>query len=241
MKIIAAWLGAPLLAAATPGYAAPLPSPPHVTIYLQPSTADPLYIPTVSWDFGKGANTNGEQVSSQPVMISGSSFFPSNNGDVKLYPVGGKITDIKNISPPGFQDNFLVIKNTAGSYTADVGNLQVFSFKFAFLDPENAVSLTFANGSTTSFTAQELLGGSPVDGQSNEVNFDMGGGPGISKVVFYNNKSNQNGGNGTSLFVIDSITGAAPEPATWSMMIFGFGLVGASLRSGRRLRPLAAN
>ncbi len=141
-----------------------------------------------------------------------------------------------------------MIKGTAGSYTAKVSDLQVFSFKFAYLDTENGVSLTFANGATTRFTAQDLLGGATVNGQSYRVSFDMGGGTASLKVVFYNNKFNQSGdepqsedgGNGTSLFFIDSITAAAPEPAAWSMMILGFGLVGASLRSGRRSKLPAA-
>ena len=248
MKIIAAGLGVSLLAVVTPAFAAQPPSPPHVTIYLQASDAATFYIPTVSWNFGTGAKLHGEQVPTNPVVVGGSSFFPSQSSDLKLYPVDGQIEG-KNVSPPGFEGNFLVIKNTAGSYTAKVSDLQVFSFKFAYLDPQNGVSLTFANGATTSFTAQDLLGGATVTGQqSYRVSFDMGGGSAISKVVFYNNKSNQSGGtqqskdegNGASLFYIDGITGAAPEPATWSMMILGFGLVGASVRSGRRSRLPAA-
>lgn len=43
-------------------------------------------------------------------------------------------------------------------------------------------------------------------------------------------------------FVMDDVTfnrgGAVPEPATWALMILGFGAVGASLR-GRRLRGVA--
>lgn len=35
---------------------------------------------------------------------------------------------------------------------------------------------------------------------------------------------------------IDSITGAVPEPATWAMMITGFGLVGAAGRRQRKAR-----
>jgi hypothetical protein len=34
-------------------------------------------------------------------------------------------------------------------------------------------------------------------------------------------------------FAFKALVGAVPEPATWSMMILGFGLVGASLRSRR--------
>ena len=223
-------------------------TPPHDTIYLQAYTAATYYIPTVSWHFGTNAKLYGQPVPLSPVVVGGSSFFPSQNGELEVYPVGSQI-DGKDVNPPGFEANFLVIKNTAGPYTAKVCDLLVSSFKFTYLSPQNGVSLTFANGATTSFAAQDLLGGASVTGQqSYRVSFDMGGRAAISTVVFYNNKSNQSGdrqqsesgGNGTSLFYTDSITGAAPESATSSMMILGFGLVGAPLRSGRHSRLPAA-
>jgi hypothetical protein len=34
---------------------------------------------------------------------------------------------------------------------------------------------------------------------------------------------------------IDGVTGAVPEPATWAMLIVGFGLVGIAARRGRRV------
>lgn len=51
--------------------------------------------------------------------------------------------------------------------------------------------------------------------------------------------------NGTTLnldftFVRDG-TGAVPEPATWAMMIVGFGLVGAASRRRRAVPPAALN
>jgi len=39
---------------------------------------------------------------------------------------------------------------------------------------------------------------------------------------------------------IDSIAAAAPEPAAWVMMIFGFGLAGAQLRRRRATVKFAA-
>ena len=62
----------------------------------------------------------------------------------------------------------------------------VFPFKFASLDPENGVSLTFANGATTSFIAQDLLRGATVNAQSYRVSFNMGSGTTILKVVVQN-------------------------------------------------------
>jgi hypothetical protein len=36
------------------------------------------------------------------------------------------------------------------------------------------------------------------------------------------------------VFTANVVTGAVPEPATWLMMIFGFGLVGGAMRYGQR-------
>jgi hypothetical protein len=42
------------------------------------------------------------------------------------------------------------------------------------------------------------------------------------------------GNAGRATLTISSLNSAVPEPATWAMMIVGFGAIGASLRSGRR-------
>lgn len=39
---------------------------------------------------------------------------------------------------------------------------------------------------------------------------------------------------GGGMVVMTAATGAVPEPATWAQMIAGFGLVGATVRTGRR-------
>jgi hypothetical protein len=47
-----------------------------------------------------------------------------------------------------------------------------------------------------------------------------------------NNPDNQPGGSGTPVFTLGqvSVPNAVPEPATWAMMIGGFGLAGAAMR-----------
>lgn len=60
-------------------------------------------------------------------------------------------------------------------------------------------------------------------------------GGGISRVVFDSRVTNSSGG----LFGFDNVTfdataAAVPEPATWGMMILGFGMIGFGLRSRRK-------
>jgi hypothetical protein len=60
-----------------------------------------------------------------------------------------------------------------------------------------------------------------------------------SFVSFPNNYINLSGGLTTDPTFnfnlnVASIAGAAPEPATWAMMIGGFGMVGGTMRSARR-------
>ena len=51
----------------------------------------------------------------------------------------------------------------------------------------------------------------------------------------------QYNGTGTyTLTIAPTATGAVPEPASWAMMIAGFGLVGGTLRSARRTVAFAA-
>ena len=57
---------------------------------------------------------------------------------------------------------------------------------------------------------------------------------------------NDNGADGTSRLVLTGLTletadlaGAVPEPATWAMMVLGFGAVGGALRARRRGLALA--
>ncbi|WP_414899518.1 PEPxxWA-CTERM sorting domain-containing protein [Sphingomonas flavalba] len=45
-------------------------------------------------------------------------------------------------------------------------------------------------------------------------------------------------GGGTPVFTL--LGNAVPEPATWAMMVLGFGFAGAALRKGRRMRLAAA-
>jgi hypothetical protein len=141
--------------------------------------------------------------------------------------------------------NQIAVRNT-GDFTIDFAGtpLTYFGVWASALDAANTVSF-FRNGallSSTNLTAFPLgddYRGNPSGqfaGQNtNEkyafFNFDVS--EGFDRVVL-----SQNGGGG---FELDNVTigtnSVVPEPATWAMMIIGFGLVGAAMR---RRQPAAA-
>jgi len=57
-----------------------------------------------------------------------------------------------------------------------------------------------------------------------------------------NNPDNRPGGSGTPIFSLGSVSvpAAIPEPATWAMMIGGFGLAGAAMRRRDRMARVTA-
>lgn len=131
-----------------------------------------------------------------------------------------------------------------GTYTlAFASAVQVFSFALGSLDSFNSLLLTYANGSTTTLTGGQIVGGSGVstavissgnqdiNSTNGRVVYDFGGANGGLSQVVFSSPSNS--------FEFDNIATAAPEPATWGMMILGFGLAGGALRIRRREDKLA--
>jgi hypothetical protein len=99
----------------------------------------------------------------------------------------------------------------------------------------NKVTLYLGNGTTAVFTGSELTDGAADGNQSNantngRVTFDTRGlTGGILGAKFESS---------VTAFEFDDFAAAVPEPATWGMMIMGFGFAGFALRRGRR--PVAA-
>lgn len=126
------------------------------------------------------------------------------------------------------------------NYTISFSPAQVFSFVFGSLDATNQVTLNFANGNSQTFVGAQLSGAatSAITNstlRSGRFYYDaqaLGGAMGsIVSAVFTSGAS--------SAFEFDSIATAAPEPATWAMMIFGFGLIGGTLRRKRSAGKMA--
>ncbi|QMW24728.1 PEP-CTERM sorting domain-containing protein [Sandaracinobacteroides saxicola] len=79
------------------------------------------------------------------------------------------------------------------------------------------------------------------DGSTQLLLLGNGGTPGITSDKLIRSIAFGVEGKPTTdgFFAIDNLTiasaAAVPEPATWAMMIMGFGLVGVSMRRGRRV------
>lgn len=129
---------------------------------------------------------------------------------------------------PNDPTHYLTIPGNATATLFSVQGLKSFSFYMGSADTYNSVRFIGAGGFD-----QTLNGGQMTEGYTGQswdwgarVNFDFGGAT-INQVVLMSS------GNSFELDNLAGTLGAVPEPATWSMMILGFGTVGAMLRRRR--------
>ncbi len=141
---------------------------------------------------------------------------------------------------------------STGIYTFSLGQNVSFDFSFSSGSISNAsVTITnVADGADASFAAA-LLGTIQSNGAlqgSQQLGFGfLNGGILASQDINFDNMVNStyridlSGGGLTNTFFAQIGTGAVaavPEPATWAMMLIGFGAIGVSLRRRRRANGL---
>lgn len=130
------------------------------------------------------------------------------------------------------------IASSSGSATLDLGGeFQDVSFYWGSVDTYNTVTLYQADGSHTTITGSMIgFGVDPSGNQTNNnsnvrVNFTALG-RGITSIGFDSTQY---------AFETDTFAGTAvPEPATWAMMVGGFGLLGFAARRRSSVRVVAA-
>ncbi|MGZ3280308.1 MAG: PEPxxWA-CTERM sorting domain-containing protein [Phenylobacterium sp.] len=132
--------------------------------------------------------------------------------------------------------NYETVLGNGGSatLTADTG---IYNFQFYMGSPDdyNRVVFTFADGaSPLTLQGTQIWGGNP-DGNGDQskgftvsYHFDDA----VKTVNFTSGNSNA--------FEFDKLAGGVPEPASWALMILGFGGAGAALRGQRRRQAAAA-
>jgi hypothetical protein len=117
--------------------------------------------------------------------------------------------------------------NGASSFPTVAGySLTSFSFYMGSPDDYNHVVFHFLGGGTQSFNGPDIWGGPSFGGDRTKgfrVYYDFNGRR-VTSIDFSTESTNA--------FEFDSLAGdvSVPEPATWAMMILGFGAAGAMLR-----------
>jgi PEP-CTERM motif len=123
---------------------------------------------------------------------------------------------------------------TGGTATL-TASTPMFDFQFYMGSPDeyNDMVFTFVDGTTLPLTGNAIWGGNPpgngdqTEGFTVSYHFDEG-----VKSVSFSSTGNS--------FEFDKLAGGVPEPASWALMILGFGGAGAALRGQRRRQAVCA-
>ena len=162
------------------------------------------------------------------------------SGDFQIATAPGTpgVTAAPSGTPAGEHYLTVPISQSSGSATLDLGGeFQNLSFYWGSVDTYNTITLFQADGSSTSITGGMVgFGVDPSGNQTSNnsnvrVNFTALG-RGITSVRFDSTQF---------AFESDTFAGTAvPEPATWAMMLGGFGLLGAAARRRSSAKVVAA-
>jgi hypothetical protein len=145
-------------------------------------------------------------------------------------------------APAGDSTTFAAAQpGTDAIFSVNAGTvLTSLSFDLGSLDDYNTLSFYHDGTLVRAFSGAELANPNPPQGQqSGDDNnlreyFTFGAADGINRVVFNTTEP---------AFEFDNIAASiagVPEPATWTMLILGFGFVGFMMRSNRQKTATAA-
>jgi hypothetical protein len=128
---------------------------------------------------------------------------------------------------PNNSTNYLTIPGSASATLFSLKGLTSFSFYMGSPDSYNSVQF-IGTGYNQTLNGGQFTGGNTSQSWNwgTRVNFDFGGAV-VNQVILRSSRNS---------FEVDNFAGsvsAAPEPATWAMMITGFGAVGAIIRRRR--------
>lgn len=95
------------------------------------------------------------------------------------------------------------------------------AFDWGTASADNILTITDINGLATQYAVPNSTVPNGANYNKNGLLISAANGPAIKSLTF---------SAGSNSFEVDNIAVAVPEPATWGMMILGFGLMGAAMR-----------
>ncbi|MBL8556280.1 MAG: PEP-CTERM sorting domain-containing protein [Phenylobacterium sp.] len=136
--------------------------------------------------------------------------------------VGGAANPVDNTNYASVQGG------TFSTYTMLGGTtLRGFSFYMGSPDTYNKVTFFHQGGGSTVFEGVDIWGGDPPGNGDRTQGFRVYYSFGTTRVTGIRFDST------SDAFEFDGLAGIVPEPATWALMIGGFGLAGAMIRRRR--------
>lgn len=130
--------------------------------------------------------------------------------------------------PPGTTSNYLAIHQGGSATLTSTKALRQLSVYIGSPDAFNSIRFIGENGFDVTLTGAALAAGAFNGNQSigRRMTYDFGANR-VNQVIFSSS--------GYS-FELDNIAvSAVPEPASWALMITGFGLLGGALRRQRKI------
>ena len=134
-------------------------------------------------------------------------------------------------APPGSTGAYAaVLGGGSNSMTLTTPGIAALSIFMGSPDDYNSILFNFSDDTFERLTGIELAGGdyNGNQGIGRRMIYDFGGKT-VTSIVF------TSGQNSFEFDNISTLASAVPEPATWAMMIAGFGMAGTAIRRRQKL------
>ena len=162
--------------------------------------------------------------------LQGAGYDLTLNGPAGIYNGADGLVSGVAAPPPGTTSKYLSVLG-GGSAVLTTPEISALSIYMGSPDDFNKIRFNFAGGGFEELTGAALsagaFGGDQSVGRRMTYSFN---GQKVTSVEF------SSSGNS---FEFDNISTAVPEPATWAMMITGFGLAGSAIRRRRQQTAMA--
>ena len=159
--------------------------------------------------------------------LEAAGYGVTTTGTVNTYSGADGLLSGISAPPPGDLNNYVAVLG-GGALTLSTPAIKLLSVYMGSPDQYNSIRFNYSDNTFDILDGNQMSGGAFGGDQSigRRMTYTFGGKT-VTSVVF---ASSQNS------FEFDNIAtvSAVPEPATWAMLITGFGLAGATLRQRRR-------